>query len=200
MTNFVRRVLNFLALLLLFFLGVEFLLWTVLVQSGDSVWLVRSFVVTFQSLSPVGQFAISAALILLPLFILSLTVRVHRKQVILHCKTKDGDAINLTEEAVRRCLHHEIRAIPEVAGIRSRIRNGQTGPRVLLRLWIWAGADVPAARRGVREEAARALRHLFGIGEIENIQVIIEGLVFRKSRGRKGVRRPSKADNAEDEG
>lgn len=193
MTNFVRRVLGSLALLLLFLLGVEFLLWAVLLQSGEPVWFLRSFVIGFDSLSPTGQFSLAACLVLLPLFLMTLTVRANQRQVILRAKSNEGDPISLTEEALKRCLHHEIGAIPEVAGMKSRGRNGQAGPRVAIRLWIWAGSNVPAVRRRVREDAARTLRNLFGLGEVENISVVVEGLVFRKEGGKKVGRRLSKA-------
>lgn len=199
MTNLIRRFLNFLALLLLLFLGIEFLLWAALLHMGGRGETLRSFILSFNSLSMLGQFAFAILLILLPLFVFSLAVRVRRKQVIIRAKSKEGDEINLTEEAVRKCLHHQIRAIPEVAGIKSRSRNGKGGPRVLLRLWVWAGSNVPEIRRRVREEAARSLRQLFGLGEIEKISVIVEGLVFRKGRGKRVSRRPTGAEEAGNE-
>jgi hypothetical protein len=199
MTNLVRRVLGFVALLLLFLLGVEFLLWAVLLQTGEPVWFLRSFVIGFDSLSPAGQFSFAACLVLLPLFLMTLNLRADRKQVILQAKSKDGEPISIAEEALKRCLHHEIGAIPEVAGMKSRARNGQAGPRVVIRLWIWAGSNVPAVRRVVRENAARTLRNLFGLGEIENIAVIVEGLVFRKEGGKKVGRRLSRAKAEQEE-
>lgn len=191
MTNLARRVLTVLALLLLFILGVELLLWAVVLQTGDYNWYLRYFVVGFGSLSSVGRYALAAALILIPLFVLSLAVRAMQKPRVLQARSHDGDVVNLTEEAVRRCIQHEIKAIPEVAGLRSSARNGQKGPRVALRLWVWAGADVPSVRRRARHETARALRQLFGVGEIESVHVVVEGLVFRDRKGRKIARRPS---------
>jgi hypothetical protein len=196
MAEFVRRLLTFLALLLLFVLGVEVLLWSVLFETQDLGWVLKYFVVGLEDLSATGRFALAAFLILSPLFIGALTVRLSRKERILKARSADGDEIQLTEGAVRRCLRHEIKVVPEVAGLATRAANGHTGPRLFLRVLIWAGSDVPAVRRRVKEVAARSLRHLFGIGELDNIQVLVEGLVFRRGNKIKSRRPPGKDKSA----
>jgi len=184
MSALVRRVFTFLVLLLAFGLGVEILLWAVLYETSEYSWFLRYVVIGLDSLSSTGRFSLGALLILLPILIFALEVRAVRRPPILQAKARDGDPINISEPAVRRCLAHQIRAIPEVAGVTSRATNGAKGPRVVLRTLIWAGADVPAVRRLVRQETVRTLRQLFGVAEIEQVHVIVDGLVFRTARGK----------------
>jgi hypothetical protein len=191
MTGLVRGVLIFLGLLILGVLGLEMLLWAVVLDTPDYDWFLSGLGIRFQDIPSASRYALAALLILVPCFVASLTLRLRKEEVVLAAQSEQGDAIYLTESAVQRCLRREITTIPEVAGLISTARNGEKGPRVHLRALLRAGADVPATQREIRVRALRAMRHLFGVGDLEQIQVVIAGLVFPpREKDAVGARKP----------
>lgn len=201
MTGFVRGILIFLGLLILGILGLEMLLWAVVLDTPDYDWFLSGLGIRFQDLPAASRYALAALLILLPCFVASLTLRLRKQEVVLTAHSAQGDPIYLTESAVQRCLRREVMAVPEVAGVISTARNGEKGPRVYIRALLRAGADVPETQREIRGRALRAIRHLFGVGDLEQIQVVIAGLIFpprekeaasaRNPRGRRSSPSPS---------
>lgn len=191
MTGLVRGILIFLGLLILGILGLEMLLWSVVLDTPDYDWFLSGLGIRFQDLPSASRYALAALLILVPCFVASLTLRLRKQEVILAAHSEQGDAIYLTESAVQRCLRREVLSIPEVAGLISVARNGEKGPRILIRALLHAGVDVPAAQKEIRARALRAVRHLFGVGNLEQIQVVIAGLVFPpREKDAGGVRKP----------
>ncbi len=183
MNRFVQAFFMVLALALLFILGAQALLQALGLQWEGARAALEGYTWTVRDLPVVSRFAFAALALLLPVFVALLALQGRRADRIIRARDAAGDSIHMTEGAVRRCLNRALGASPEVAAVATETRNGKTGPRVVVRTLLWAGADVPATQRQLRSLTAATLRRLFGVGEIEEVRVIVAGLRFRDRNG-----------------
>lgn len=178
----VRRVLTFLGMLLLLLAGVELLAWTTALQTRSWDWYLSRFLFSVEDLPLGARYALSGLMILLPLFVASLTLRAWAHEEVLIARTRDKGLIRLTETAVRKVLRREGAAIEGVAAMASSVRNGERGPKVVIRVRIHSWANAPEVQALLRQQSAEALRRVFGISELDDIQIIVEDLVFPPER------------------
>ncbi len=172
MKKLTPRLLTVLCLTLLFLVGCDWLLRTS--DYASALLGIRTEWTGWHSLlSPIEQWLVTIALILLPILTLASWLLVGRDNSI-RTLTASGDVIRLTPQAIERVICREVRNnVAEVMRVGAVARQGKKGPSVVVNVATSDNAPVPQVDADVRRETVKVLQHLLGVGDPSEVKIVV---------------------------